>query len=308
MSENKKSECSIFARLTKRTAQGFENLKKMNKSERSSNSTSAHLLTKLWAIYECLSDLPRDCVAQIIVDLFESSLFMSGVRIGKSINGGTYGQILEVKGHNDLVAKRCYDVYDFVIESIIMFRLRHYSNLTHIYGLYYYDSSFYIIIRRETNSIRNIMSDAISAELLKKYLPKISYDLFLALLYIHSRGLIHRDIHPGNVFITCQENGEFKAVIGDFGLATLAKNRYMQYNTGVPGFVAPEKRFSYKSDVYALGCIIFFIYTGQKYAVGLLSTLNISKNFYDFLSGILHEEPEKRMCVKDALASEYLKI
>eukprot|EP00914_Ancora_sagittata_P002455 GHVO01005432.1.p1 GENE.GHVO01005432.1~~GHVO01005432.1.p1 ORF type:complete len:368 (+),score=54.48 GHVO01005432.1:345-1448(+) len=89
-----------------------------------------------------------------------------------------------------------------------------------------------------------------------------------ALHYCHTRPegrVLHRDLKPQNVFLLCNYS---KAKLGDFGLAKrLQPKQAMTATTvGTPYYMSPEvlKRNSYdeKSDVWALGCLVYEMATG----------------------------------------------
>ncbi|XP_053156495.1 serine/threonine-protein kinase PLK2-like isoform X4 [Hemicordylus capensis] len=88
--------------------------------------------------------------------------------------------------------------------------------------------------------------------------------IITGLQYIHQQGIIHRDLKLSNFFIT--KNMQVK--IGDLGLATQEEqaNRRRGVVCGTPNYLAPEvvskKGHSFKSDMWALGCIMYTALTG----------------------------------------------
>jgi serine/threonine-protein kinase len=86
-----------------------------------------------------------------------------------------------------------------------------------------------------------------------------------ALSYSHERGVIHRDIKPGNFLIA--QNGQLK--LSDFGLASLTAARKITAagkTMGTYRYMAPEQirgKTEAKSDLYALGCVLFEMLSGR---------------------------------------------
>ncbi|XP_055493448.1 serine/threonine-protein kinase Nek3 isoform X1 [Leucoraja erinacea] len=83
----------------------------------------------------------------------------------------------------------------------------------------------------------------------------------LGMKHIHDKRVLHRDIKTKNVFLT--KNGVVK--LGDFGSAHLLKSPLAFAHTyvGTPYYVSPEiwenKPYNNKSDIWALGCVLYEI-------------------------------------------------
>jgi predicted Ser/Thr protein kinase len=91
-----------------------------------------------------------------------------------------------------------------------------------------------------------------------------------AMAEAHKRGIVHRDIKPGNIIV----RNDGRPVLMDFGLAQNLTRSEQLTQTGVsmgtPSYMAPEQargernRVGIRSDIYALGATLFTLITGKR--------------------------------------------
>ncbi|XP_051943243.1 serine/threonine-protein kinase PLK3 [Hippocampus zosterae] len=98
--------------------------------------------------------------------------------------------------------------------------------------------------------------------------PEVRYylkQIISGLKYLHSRGILHRDLKLGNFFVN--ENMELR--LGDFGLAAKLETVEQRKKTicGTPNYLAPEvlnrQGHGTESDVWSLGCVMYTLMCGN---------------------------------------------
>ncbi len=93
----------------------------------------------------------------------------------------------------------------------------------------------------------------------------IARRLCAGLAAAHEKGVLHRDLKPANIMI----DGRGQARITDFGLAAVVGTLEAdEIRHGTPAYMAPEQlagqEVSVKSDIYALGLVLYEIFTGKR--------------------------------------------
>ncbi|XP_033097627.1 serine/threonine-protein kinase PLK4-like [Anneissia japonica] len=93
----------------------------------------------------------------------------------------------------------------------------------------------------------------------------LMHQIVIGLLYLHSHGILHRDLTLANILLTKDLNCK----IADFGLATKLNLPSEKHYTmcGTPNYISPEiatrSAHGLESDVWSLGCMLFTFLTGK---------------------------------------------
>jgi formylglycine-generating enzyme required for sulfatase activity/serine/threonine protein kinase len=100
-----------------------------------------------------------------------------------------------------------------------------------------------------------------------------AYQAALGLQYAHEKGMVHRDIKPGNL-ILAREGRRAVVKVLDFGLAKASREGPVEKGLthegqmlGTPDYIAPEQsldatKSDIRADIYSLGCTLYYLLTG----------------------------------------------
>jgi NIMA (never in mitosis gene a)-related kinase len=147
--------------------------------------------------------------------------------------------------------------------------------------------------------------------------------IVLALKYLHSCKILHRDLKSSNLMMTA--DGNIK--IGDFGIAKVLEGslEHAQTIIGTPYYMSPElmenKPYSFKSDVWSVGCIIYelcaldYPFKGSN-IIELMGKIlnsepesipkNYSEHLQELISFVLQKEPANRPTIEQLGNHQYL--
>jgi len=122
-------------------------------------------------------------------------------------------------------------------------------------------------------------------------------DVCEGLEHAHSKGVIHRDLKPGNIMLlpAADSNGQFIPKIVDFGLAKVFDNAASQLTQpgevfGSPHYMSPEQcrgqDIDQRSDIYAMGCIMYATLVGRPPFEGSSIMETVMMHMKDPLPGV----------------------
>lgn len=111
-------------------------------------------------------------------------------------------------------------------------------------------------------------------ELNNKEILRLFVSLLRGIDYIHSLGIIHRNLKPENIFL----NHVNDCIIGDFGIAKSLESTNLTHTTiGSPSYMAPEmyigSEYDQRVDIWAAGCILYELCEFQPPFIGTLVQL-----------------------------------
>jgi serine/threonine protein kinase len=204
--------------------------------------------------------------------------------IGKPLGYGAFGAVYECVDDwgNELAAKVLHPLgdrnYDHVrtewlgeLQRLVL--LRH-PNITFIYDAFEYNETFYIVMERCAYTLRHIIDlENVGGDI---WVPYVARDILQALDFIHKAGYVHKDIHPGNVFVaqtldrmvpTKARVWSFK--IGDLGISNLETDINV-FNTILAQWMLPPEYLNPEFgpigravDIYHTALLLLSLLLGQ---------------------------------------------
>ncbi len=170
--------------------------------------------------------------------------------------------------HSHLVSSREGFIERFQREAQLVATLRH-PNIVQVYDLDTHAGVYYMVMEYIEGLTLSSKLEQIRAQN-KLFSLSEAVDLLLSLCnaldYAHAHGMIHRDVKPGNVMFTSKG----QPVLTDFGLAKIVGGTTSTASglvVGTPMYMSPEQAYGEsgdaRSDIYALGVMLFELMTGH---------------------------------------------
>jgi eukaryotic-like serine/threonine-protein kinase len=143
---------------------------------------------------------------------------------------------------------------------------------------------------------------------------RIAYQVAQALGYAHEHGVIHRDVKPENILLA--KNG---TLVADFGIAKALEAPGIERLTetglslGTPAYMSPEqtadsRQLDGRSDLYALGCVVYEMLAGQPPFTGPTAQSILARHAVDPVPSLRTIRPTVPRGVETAIMKAMAKV
>jgi serine/threonine-protein kinase len=185
------------------------------------------------------------------------------------------------------------------------------AGLTHPHILPLHDSGdtdgflYYVMPYIEGESLRERLN--CEGKLSVEDTIRITDQVASALSYAHERGVVHRDVKPENIMLAGDQ-----AIVADFGIARAVQVARGERLTGTglaigtPAYMSPEQALGQenvdgRSDVYALGCVVYEMVGGRAPFEGATPQALLAKHAVDAAPGLRASDPAIPVFVERAV-------
>ena len=203
---------------------------------------------------------------------------VGGMGVVYKVRHLTFNEVCAIKIVNDVIAGDANFLQRFQKEAVVTRKLRH-PNAVRVDDFDYTEDGrpFIVMEMVEGKNIGEILQEQGPFRVPRAV--RIATQVARALGVAHKLGVVHRDIKPGNILLTTDEQGQETAKVLDFGIAKLREaagdsNAGMTMTgmvVGTPLYMSPEQFMGKKADgeidgrtdLYSLGVVLYQMVTAQ---------------------------------------------
>ncbi|MEZ4300912.1 MAG: serine/threonine-protein kinase [Polyangiaceae bacterium] len=192
--------------------------------------------------------------------------------VGALIGDGQYGSVYECVGPFDQAyalkmlrpANKPYHAVkeEWSHEMMRLESVRH-PNIVYIHDAFEDNFLFYFALEKCDTNLKALLGRPLQ----EPFIVEIARQLLMTLQYLHDNGVVHADLHPGNVLLSQLDRAPI-VKLTDFGVAQVVdpRQRWFRPQVANPKILTPELvTLGYtttQSDLYQLGLLMFQMVTG----------------------------------------------
>ncbi|XP_070545873.1 uncharacterized protein [Ptychodera flava] len=246
---------------------------------------------------------------------------LAGFEKIRTVGKGAYGAavLYRKKDDDSLVILKEINMHDLTaaerqmsLNEVNVLAMLDHPNIISYYDSFEEDGTLMIEMGyADGGTLHQYLANQQRKELEEKEILNMFQQMVAAIRHIHEHNILHRDLKTANIFLT--KEGIVK--VGDFGISKIMTSNNKGANTvlGTPYYISPEicegKPYNEKSDIWALGCILYEMACLQKTFEGsnlpaLVNKImkgqftpvkgNYSPGFKALIRDMLQREPEYR--------------
>ena len=222
---------------------------------------------------------------------------MLSIRKGKKLGDGSYGRVYKATGTaEDLAFKETvidendsneFSVPQHTVRELLILNSLNHPHVIRMEG-YILDKDYYgFVMKNGKMSLHTLVRDRFDA-LTDTIIAQIMYQMLQGLQHIHSNGILHRDLKPGNLLVESLVKEKIQVQIIDFGLSRWGLENCVQSHVSTPycdhlerngelvmsrhcftqGYRPPEVllggSYDQSGDLWSVGCIMHYLITGDE--------------------------------------------
>ena len=211
--------------------------------------------------------------------------------------------------------------YDRIKNEIDIYEYLKHDNIVNQKEHFIYNDTQYLIFEFCENRDLSHLIDK------RKKLKEIEVQYYItqliqALIHLHDRNIVHRDLKLGNIFLT----GKMELKLGDFGLAKKLsfRDEKISERVGTPAYMAPEilenMGYSLEVDIWSLGVIMYYLIIGKlpfnkpnqedikRVSYTFPKKAIISRAAKNLIEQILVKDPKERPSLKQILRHDFFTL
>ncbi|CAK9252338.1 unnamed protein product, partial [Sphagnum jensenii] len=221
--------------------------------------------------------------------------------------------VLKEINMNDLSASERH----LAINEVKVLSILDHQNIISYYDSFESDGQLYIEMEyADAGTLADFLAQ-LSTPLQENEILSIFGQIVSAITHLHENNVLHRDIKTANIFL----NKEGYIKVGDFGISKmLTSRRDAESCVGTPYYISPEicegKFYNQKSDIWALGCVLYEMACLQKTFEGsnlpaLINKIvkgqfapvkrNYSIEFRNLIKELLQKNPAMRPSAREVM-------
>jgi serine/threonine protein kinase len=179
---------------------------------------------------------------------------------------GSYGTVYETT--ENYAIKEIFnegELYSDMLNEIVYPSGLHHEGVIKYHDIFIDENNISIVMDKADGDLSKL-----KGKLDRNQFKSLAFQLITTLAYLTSRNIIHRDIKPQNIFYKECSDNNYKCIIGDFGIAT--GRECLLYTDVQKVYSLPYRplevilglgKYTSKADVWALGCTLYELYTGD---------------------------------------------